>query len=530
MHHDDSCRASLTRRRFLQLSAGAPLLTQAAPAVRRDAAARPIVTSGVQSGDVEANRAVVWCRTDRPARLRVRYATTDTLAGARERVSLPTSAAADFAARLDLSGLPPGQRIVYEARFEGAGGEMSEPLRGAFRTAQPTRARTPAPVRIVWGGDVCGQGWGLDEARGGMKTFASMRAVEPDLFIHSGDVIYADGPIAETVRLDDGSTWRNLVEDGVGDVAQTLDQFRGRYRYNLRDAHLRAFNAEVAMVAQWDDHEVLNNWYPGEVLGAAGTEARYTEKQVSVLAARARQAFFDYAPIRGSRGGGAARRDARQIYRVVRRGPLADVFVLDLRTHRGRNTANLQPEPGPDTAILGAAQQAWLEEALARSSATWKIIACDQPIGLVVPDGTLQEGIANHDPRTLGREHEIAGLLTALKRRRIRNVLFVTADVHYAAAHRYDPAQATYTDFDPFWEFVAGPLHAGTAARPAALDMTFGPRAEFTSTPPARNGPPSDGLQFFGQVAIDPATRAASVTLHDRDGRTLYTKVLAPDA
>ena len=520
MHDDDSARASLTRRRFLQLSAAAPLLAQSAPAVRDDVAARPILASGVQSGDVEADRAVVWCRTDRPARLRVRYATTDALAGARERVSAPTSADADFTARLDLTGLPPGQRIVYEARFEGANGALSEPVRGSFRTP----ARTAAPVRIVWGGDVCGQGWGLDESRGGMKTFASMRAVEPDLFIHSGDLIYADGPIAETVRLDDGSTWRNLVEDGVGDVAQTLDQFRGRYRYNLRDAHLRAFNAEVPMVAQWDDHEVLNNWYPTEILGATGNDARYTEKQVSVLAARAKQAFFDYTPIRPDR------RDPRQIYRVVRRGPLAEVFVLDLRSYRGPNTTNLQPQPGSDTAILGATQRAWLEEALARSTATWKIVACDQPIGLVVPDTPLQEGIANGDPRPLGREHEIAALLSALKRRRVRNVLFVTADVHYAAAHGYDPAQATYTDFDPFWEFVAGPLHAGTAARPAALDATFGPRAVFTSPPPTGNASPSAGLQFFGQIAVDPRTRAATVTLHDRDGKVLYTKVLEPVA
>ena len=201
-------------------------------------------------------------------RLRVRYGTTDALLGARERVSAPTSAEADFTARLDLTGLPPGQRIVYEARFEGPGGELSEPVRGAFRTP----ARTPAPVRIVWGGDVCGQGWGIDEGHGGMRTFASMRAVEPDLFIHSGDLIYADAPIPETLRLDDGSTWRNLVEDGVGDVAQTLDQFRGRYRYNFRDAHLRAFNAEVPIVAQWDDHEVLNNWYP--TIGTSALKAR----------------------------------------------------------------------------------------------------------------------------------------------------------------------------------------------------------------------------------------------------------------
>jgi alkaline phosphatase D len=282
------------------------------------------------------------------------------------------------------------------------------------------------------------------------------------------------------------------------------------------------------MIAQWDDHEVLNNWYPTEVLGAAGPDARYAEKRVDVLAGRARQAFFDYTPIRGQGRGG--RRDVRQVYRLVRRGPLADVFVLDLRTYRGPNSANLQPEAGPETAILAAAQRAWLEEALARSTATWKIIACDQPLGLVVPDTPLQEGVANGDPRTLGREHEMAALLSALKRRRIRNVLFVTADVHYAAAHRYDPARATYTDFDPFWEFIAGPLHAGTARGANPLDATFGPQAMFTSPFARTDASPAAGLQFFGLVAIDPATRAATVTLQDRDGREIYRQVLEPTA
>jgi len=513
MHEHDSTGASLSRRQFLWLAA-------AAPAVIRDQGARPVITSGVQSGDVEPDRAVVWCRSDRPARLRVRYGTSDGLARALTRVSDPVSAADDFTGRLDLTGLPAGQRIVYEARLEGAGGELSEPLRGSFTTPD-SRSRTGRPVRIAWGGDVCGQGWGIDEGHGGMQAFASMRATGPDLFIHSGDLIYADAPIPATIALDDGSTWRNLVSDGVDRVAQTLDEFRGRYRYNFHDVHLRAFNAEVPIVAQWDDHEVLNNWYPTEILGTSGNDANYTEKRVAVLAARAKQAFFDYTPIRRDR------RDPRQVYRVVRRGPLADVFVLDCRTYRGPNSANLQPQPGPETAMLAATQRAWLEEALARSTATWKIIACDQPLGVVVPDGPIQEGFANGDPRTLGREHEVAALLTAIKRRRVRNVIFVTADVHYAAAHRYDPARATYTDFDPFWEFVAGPLHAGTFG-PGILDPTFGPEAVFTKIAPKPNRPPSDGLQFFGLVTIDPATRAATVTLHDRAGRRLHEQVLAP--
>ena len=78
MHDDDSPHA-LTRRRFLELSAAGVVLSSvaaAAPAIAGDDAARPVITSGVQAGDVELDRAVVWCRADRPARLRVRYGTT----------------------------------------------------------------------------------------------------------------------------------------------------------------------------------------------------------------------------------------------------------------------------------------------------------------------------------------------------------------------------------------------------------------------------------------------------------------------
>ncbi|WP_176393395.1 alkaline phosphatase D family protein, partial [Pseudomonas sp. SCPG-7] len=49
---------------------------------------------------------------------------------------------------------------------------------------------------------------------------------------------------------------------------------------------------------QWDDHEVTNNWYPGEDLTGDPTKAAYKVTSVDLLAARAAQAFFDYLPIR----------------------------------------------------------------------------------------------------------------------------------------------------------------------------------------------------------------------------------------
>ena len=62
----------------------------------------------------------------------------------------------------------------------------------------------------------------------------------------------------------------------------------------------------------------------------------------------------------------------------------------------------------------------------------------------------------------LGRELEIARLLNFIEDNRIRNIVWLTADVHYTAAHFYHPARAQFTEFDPFWEFVSGPLNAGT--------------------------------------------------------------------
>ena len=87
--------------------------------------------------------------------------------------------------------------------------------------------------------------------------------------------------------LPDGTVWKNVVTEEVSKVAETLAEYRGRYKYNLLDHNVRDLYADVPIVSQWDDHETVNNWYPGEIL----TDARYTEKRVDVLAARARQAF-----------------------------------------------------------------------------------------------------------------------------------------------------------------------------------------------------------------------------------------------
>ena len=494
-----------------------------APAVITRDGARPQWPSGLQFGDVTGDGAIVWARTDRPARLWVEYAKNASFADAtrvRGPLALETS---DHVARVDLRGLPADRELFVRATFEdlsGTKGAWSEPLMGTFRTAP----QAPRDVRFVWSGDTAGQGFGINPEFGGMRIYEAMRKVQPDFFLHSGDTIYADGPIASEQKAEDGRIWKNVVTEEVSKVAETLKEFRGRYAYNLMDENVRRFASEVPQIWQWDDHEVANNWSPSKDLSA---DDRYRVKDMPLLVARATRAFLEYAPMRAH-----GQDEEERVYRKIAYGPLLDVFVLDMRSYRGPNTGNRQPEQGPETTYLGRAQADWLKREAAASKAVWKVIASDMPLGLVVGDGKDAQGnpkfenSANGDGPVLGREHEIAEVLTALKS--IDNVVWLTADVHYCAAHRYDPARAQFSDFKPFWEFVAGPLNAGSFG-PNALDNTFGPEVVYQNAPKAQNTSPFAGLQFFGQVDIDAKTKEFKVALKDLDGKTVFERSVAPE-
>lgn len=492
------------------------------PAVITSDRGRPVVRFGVQSGDIAHDRAVLWAATDRPARALIEWSTTESFADVRRVVGPAALADSAFCAKLRVGDLPADQHIFYRVLFEDLGDlkTLSEPIVGHFRTAPRPGGTGGArrSIRFLWSGDTAGQGWGIDRDRGGMTIYRTMREREPDFFIHSGDTIYADGPIPAEVAMPGGGVWRNVVLEGTHKVAETLDEFRANYQYNLMDEHVRAFNARVPQLVQWDDHETVNNWYPTESLDGDG---RYTVKSVALLSARAKRAFMEWTPMAAPVGLG----DPERIYRTISYGPLLDVFMLDMRSYRGPNSTNRQAAAGPDTAFLGSAQLAWLQDALAASKARWKVIASDMPLGLVVDDGPEHfENCANGNGPARGRELEIAALLRSMKQNKVRNVVWLTADVHYTAAHYYDPGKAQFTDFEPFWEFVSGPLHAGTFG-PAALDDTFGPQVVFQRAPglDRQNLPPSAGMQFFGEVAIDGQSEAMTVILRDVAGTALYT-------
>jgi len=197
----------ISRRRFISGTAGA-LGTMAIPYLSR-AADRPMVTHGVQSGDVSADGGVVWARADRPSQMLVEVATTESLSNARALPPIAALPESDFTAKMLIENLPAGQDIFYRVKFRDLSHPdiSGEPVTGRFRTAPANRR----DVSFVWGGDVAGQGWGINPDDGGMVTFAAMRKHRPDFFVHSGDTVYADGIISPEVRLGDGKLWKNIT-------------------------------------------------------------------------------------------------------------------------------------------------------------------------------------------------------------------------------------------------------------------------------------------------------------------------------
>src|SRR6187549_3227737 len=109
----------LTRRQLLVRSAStaavAALGSVARPYLSR-AADRPHIASGIASGDVSADSAVIWARADRAARMQVECSIDESFKSILRGASSEALPEHDFTSKLLLEGLPPGQDIFYRVR------------------------------------------------------------------------------------------------------------------------------------------------------------------------------------------------------------------------------------------------------------------------------------------------------------------------------------------------------------------------------------------------------------------------------
>lgn len=450
-------------------------------------------------GDVTSDGAVVWARLPAAGVAALGYRSRGGEPGS---VSLEARAEDDFVVRFELSGLTPGTRYGYSLRFEPREGAANPVAEGAFTTAPPPSS--PAPVRLAWAGDLAGQNICRDRDRG-FPVFEALVGAQPDFFVAVGDMIYADGHCKPEGRL--GNAQVPNDQGPASDVAG----FRRHWHYVRAEPSLRRFLAAVPYYATWDDHEVLNNFGPADDLIWPSPGAEPVR-----LMPMGRQVFLEQNPVRRHPG------DPDRIYRSIRWGRHLHLFLLDTRQYRAPAA---QPDDGPEPkSMLGAAQRDWLLRAAGTSDATWRVIVSGSP--LVIPTGPpdARDGWTGSGGGT-GYARELRAIVEGLRDAGGGNVLWLSADAHFAAffRHRLD-------DDYLFYEGVAGPLGAGVFPNPA-YDRRYGSERLFMHPVKGEMSTFDAALGWFnfGLVEIDAAGRA-TVRYVDARGRPLWEGVLEPAA
>ncbi len=347
-----------------------------------------------------------------------------------------TGQESDFTLTIPLEGLTPATRYrlyvsVGTKGREGTSTEARVAARGEFTTLPD--AKIHAPVTFAWSGDLGGQGR-CRRGAAGYPIFDVMRAQQLSFFLFLGDTVYADG-LCPSPPNEPGADFR----------AATLDEYRARHRDQRAAEALRRFLETTPVYAIWDDHEVRNDF-----------SGPFDDRMPI-----GRQALREYWPIR------VAVDDQDRLYRTVRAGTDLEMFILDTRQYRSRNT----DQDGPAKTMLGEKQLQWLLSGIAESSATWKVIVTSVPLS--ISKGGRAGGPGNDGwaggPGIPGFEWERQVIVDHILGRRVKNVVFLAGDVHHVQANAYDPNGDGTPDFH---EFVAGPLSAASdRLTPANLDL-----------------------------------------------------------
>jgi alkaline phosphatase D len=436
------------------------------------------MTHGIASGDVTDQSAIIWSRANKPAQMHVDYDTDHNFLNPRSQISPTVNETSDFAAHVKLSNLNPDTVYHYKVWFSDPRDRslVSNSLVGSFKTA-PENSGTSSPITFIVGGDLGGQEY-CRRVEIGYPLFSVMKELSPDFFVFNGDQIYGDeyctedGPADPPARFSD---WNNILGDFVGvlydkvdwtDINQPRDVFSQHWAYNRADPVYQEFLRNVSMYSIADDHEVINNYGNWSYFNDANKNRNGFHNVVKA----GMDAFFSYSPIDRNQS------DPYRIYRSFNWGKDLELFILDTHNYRSRNDL---PNTDPNKTLLGTEQLHWLEQSLLNSNATWKVILNSVPLtvpncpegGPYVPRGC--DNWANEAGNDMTFSKERDEFLNFLSDNNIKNVVFITTDIHYAANIMFQgPQTGPDGTKATFYELVSGPISAKMSEAPDPLDRT----------------------------------------------------------
>ncbi|WP_143218884.1 alkaline phosphatase D family protein [Actinokineospora bangkokensis] len=421
---------TVDRRRFLKSSAvaGGVLLIPAGVVGAASAAAGPAqFAHGVASGDPLPGGVLLWTRvTPTPEAtpgsgvgpevdVRWEVATDAAFTAVVAAGTARTGPAADHTVKVDVRGLAPATAYHYRFSLDGATSAV-----GRTRTA-PAADAAVGRLRL---GLVSCSNW----QAGYFSSYRHLAArADLDGVLHVGDYLYEYRAGSYTAR---GVTIR--PHEPANEVV-TLADYRRRHAQYKTDPDLRALHAAQPWFITWDDHEYANDTWSG----GAENHQPDTEGDWGARKAAARQAYFEWMPVRQGPGG--------EIYRRFRWGRLAELSMLDLRSYRSLQTTPSSGDPAdPARTITGDPQMAWLKSGLSGTDAQWKLVgnsvmitpisvgnlearfleAVGELIGL--PVGNVAANSDAWDGYTADRQE----LLGHLRDNKVKNTVFLTGDIH----------------------------------------------------------------------------------------------------
>jgi len=434
---------------------------------------------GVAAGDVDQSSVVLWAKVSIPGPVKFEYGTdpgfvqTDgcvpynEVEGSDAGVITPA-----IPAKVEIAGLLDGTQYYYRAS------------RGSCDSAFAGRCKAPGTFRTPHGDGRHGLSFGVSSCfRGDLRPFVSIRNVPKDdpkdnldFFVALGDTVYADSG-----------------EDGCSDVADGDQRVPGQILGIARCHHILAYSqvmseednmfararASTAFFATIDDHEVVNDFSGGEPPTTPfrddsifrttepfcneappddlNCDLAFTNETTAFK--EALQAFEEFNPIRRQRYGqtGDPRTATKhKLYRYRKFGKDAALFMLDARSFRDKAQIGLLPFDAylPTRTMLGSKQLDDLKDDLQDAEdngITWKFVLVPEPIQNLGPFAATD--------RFEGYAHERAVILDFIEFNCIRNVVFISGDIHGTIANNltYRFNRSENYRYSASWDISAGP-------------------------------------------------------------------------
>ncbi|MFB6164513.1 MAG: alkaline phosphatase [Haloarculaceae archaeon] len=408
------------------------------PAPDADPDADRVFPQGVAAGDPTPSGAMLWTRVAPEAYAPGRKLTLQVVAesgfdrlGAIWSIETDGLPARDHAVKVDLDGhLDADRAYRYRFVFDGVAGPI-----GRFRTL-PAPESSPDAVRL--GVLTC-----QDYRNGYYGAYRHLAREDLDYLLHLGDFIYEWGGPSDH----DG---RAISLPSGRAIAWGLEDFRHLYKLTCADPHLQDALASAALIATWDDHEIVDDRFydyeEGRPYAGPGAHPRNDDAAfMTQLFADGIRAWWEHMPVRVRYDPDAdSLLDQLGLWRSFRFGDLLKLVVTDERLFRSRHDGDVTPQvsdaavasPGAaalDHTILGAEQRGWFVDRVADDATTWTTWA-NEVLNMWLADEYGGEQYFDDSDAWDGYETERRLLMRALADRGVENFVALSGDLHTALA------------------------------------------------------------------------------------------------